>query len=136
MARATQRQSPARGLAIQAARTAHERHCGDVIVLDLRGISPVTDYFVIVTGTSDRQMRSVADEIVQEAAKAGQRPFHVAGRDSATWILLDFVEVVVHLFDERHRRFYDLELIWGDAPRPRWRRTSRKAPASAKGIDR
>ena len=137
MARAGNRHRSARRLAVNAARGAHDRHCEDIVVLDLRGISPVTDYFVIGTGISDRQMRSVAEEIVTEAAKDGHGLFKAAGMDSAGWILLDFVDVVVHLFDDGRRRFYDLELIWGDAPRLRWRTTTRtKAPKPAKGEKR
>ena len=112
----------ARALAVEAARIAHDRHGADIRVLDLRGISPVTDLFVVFTGTSDRQMRAVADEIVDVAAKGGQRLYKAAGMDSGQWILLDFVDVVVHIFDDEHRRYYDLELIWGDAPRVRWQR--------------
>ncbi len=107
-------------MAIEAARLAASRHCDDIKVLDLRGISPVTDYFVIATGTSDRQMRSVADEIADTGAKAGHPLYRGAGLDSAQWILLDFVNVVVHLFDSEHRSYYDLELIWGDAAKVRW----------------
>jgi len=124
-----------RRLAVEIARTAHDRHCVDIAVLDLRGISPVTDYFVISTGTSDRQMRSVADEVVTEAAKSGQPVFKVAGLDSANWILLDFVDVVVHFFDTEYRRHYDLELIWGDARSVRWRRPQRRHGKDAKGND-
>ena len=115
-------------LAIQAAQIAADRHCSDIAVLDLRGISPVTDYFVIFTGTSDRQMRAVGNEITDAAAAAGHRLYHAAGTASAQWILLDFVDVVVHLFDSEHRSYYDLELIWGDAPRVSWRRASGKGP--------
>ena len=112
----------ARQLAVGAARLAHDRHCTDILVLDLRGISPVTDYFVIATGTSDVQMRAVADETAEWAGERGHRPLDVAGRDSARWILLDFVDVVVHLFDDETRRYYELELMWGDAPRVDWQR--------------
>ena len=126
MARSKRKPITTRQLAAEAARIAESRHCADIVVLDLRGISPVTDYFVIFTCTSDRQMRSLADEIADDAAKAGHRLYNVAGRDSAQWVLLDFVDVVVHLFDSEHRSYYDLELIWGDAPRVRWRRSRRK----------
>jgi len=118
---------------VEAARVGEDRRCSDIVVLDLRGISPVTDYFVILTGISDRQMRSVADEIAAAAAKAGHALFNVAGANSSNWILLDFVDVVVHIFDEKHRRYYDLELIWGDAPRVRWARRRKTAPKKAKG---
>jgi len=126
MARRAKRNDAARTLAIGAARIAQDSHCQDVVVLDLRGISPVTDYFVIATGTSDRQMRSVADDIAEHGKAIGQRVWHVAGMDSARWILLDFVDVVVHLFDGEYRGYYDLELIWGEAPKVKWRRRDGK----------
>ena len=121
------RKITARQLAVQAARIAHDRHCEDVVVLDLRGISPITDYFAIFTGTSDRQMAAVADEIADTAAKVGHKAFHVAGLESGGWVLLDFFDVVVHIFDDEHRRYYDLELIWGDAPRVRWKKKATEA---------
>jgi len=121
MVKTTVKKITPRQLAIMIARIAHSRHSEDIVILDLRQISDITDYFVIFTGTSDRQMVSVADEIVQEAARFGQRPFNIAGRETARWILLDFVNVVVHIFDEFHRNYYDLELIWGDAPRVKWK---------------
>ena len=91
-------------------------------MLDLRGVSPVTDYFVIATGTSDRQIRAVADDVAQHGRSVGQKVWHVAGRDAADWLCMDFVDVVVHLFDQAHRHYYDLELIWGEAPRVDWRK--------------
>jgi len=113
----------ARSLAIEAARIAEDNRAEDVTVLDLRGVSPVTDYFVICTGSSSRQMRTVAEEIAKYGESVGQRVWHTAGLESAEWIVLDFVDVVVHVFDEAHRKYYDLELIWGATPRLRWRRT-------------
>jgi ribosome-associated protein len=95
-----------------------------VLVLDVRGISPVTDYFVIATGTSTRQLRTVADEMADAAARLGERLFSMEGRGVANWILLDFIDVVAHLFDEPSRRFYDLELLWGDAPRIEWAKSA------------
>lgn len=106
--------------AVRAARAAHDRHAEDVVVLDLRGLSPVADYFVVCSGTSDRQMRAVHDAIVADGAAMGCRPFGSAGRDSCTWMLLDFVDVVVHVFAPEYRRYYDLEMLWDDAPRIDW----------------
>jgi len=103
--------------AIEAAKVAAERHCTGIVVLDLRGISPATDYFVIATGTSGRQMRTVADEICQEAKKQNQQRFGWAGYEQGRWIVLDFIDVVVHIFDSEYRDYYDLELLWGDAKR-------------------
>ena len=109
--------SEARAFALAAAEVAAGRHCTDIVVLDLKGKSPATDYFVIVTGTSDRQMRTVADEICQAAREQGLERFGRAGYDQARWILLDFVDVVIHIFDSEYRDYYDLELLWGDAER-------------------
>jgi len=107
----------AKTFALAAAKLATERHCTDIVVLDLRDISPATDYFMIATGTSDRQMRSVCDEICEAAREQGQQRFGRAGYEQARWILLDFIDVVVHIFDAEYREYYDLELLWGDAKR-------------------
>jgi ribosome-associated protein len=104
----------------QAARIAEEMHAEEVLILDLRGISSVADFFVIGTGTSDRQMRAIADEIEQFGRGVGQKPYGHNGYDSSTWLLTDYVDVVVHLFDPAKRHYYDLELLWGDAPRIDW----------------
>jgi len=105
----------AKEFALEAAKIAAGTHCSDIIVLDLRGISPATDYFVIATGTSNRQMRTVADEICEQARKHQLQRFGRAGYQQARWILLDFVDVVIHIFDGKYRQYYDLELLWGDA---------------------
>ena len=109
--------NPAKEFALAAAKVAAERHCSDIVVLDLSGKSPATDYFVIATGTSDRQMRTVADEICQTARELSFKRFGRAGYEQARWILLDFVDVVIHIFDGEYRNYYDLELLWGDAER-------------------
>jgi len=107
----------AKQFALAAAKLAGERHCTDIVVMDLTGVSPATDYFVIATGTSDRQIRAVADEICQEAKEQKVQRFGRAGYEQARWILLDFIDVVIHLFDAEYRDYYDLELLWGDAER-------------------
>jgi ribosome-associated protein len=107
----------AKKFALASAKVASERHCSEIAILDLRGMSPATDYFVIATGTSDRQMRTVADEISDVAKKQGMRRFGRAGYEQARWILLDYVDVVIHIFDAEYRNYYDLELLWGDAKR-------------------
>ena len=109
--------SEAEVFALAAARLAAERHCTNIVVLDLKGKSPATDYFVIVTGTSNRQMRSVADEIADEARQRGLQRFGRAGYEQGRWILLDYIDVVIHIFDSEFRDYYDLELLWGDAKR-------------------
>ena len=122
MAKRSGNTDTARTLAIEAARLACDSHCEDVVILDLRGISPVTDYFVIATGTSPRQMRSVADDIAGFGKSIGQPVWQKAGMDSSQWVLLAFVDLVVHLFDSQARGYYDLELMWGEAPHVKWKR--------------
>jgi len=109
--------SEAEIFALAAAKVAAERHCTEIVVLDLRGKSPATDYFVIVTGTSDRQMRTVSDEISAAARELGLQRFGRAGYEQGRWILLDYIDVVIHIFDAEYREYYDLELLWGDAER-------------------
>jgi ribosome-associated protein len=116
----------AKAFALAAAQLADGRHCSDIVVLDLKGKSPATDYFVIATGTSDRQMRAVADEICESAKKRRLQRFGRAGYEQARWILLDFIDVVIHIFDREYRDYYDLELLWGDAGRLKWERTLKK----------
>lgn len=91
--------------------------------MDLRGISPVTDFFVVCTGTSDRQMRAVADSVMDYGKKVGEKPYGIAGYENAAWILVDFVDVILHVFSRSHRTYYDLELLCGDAPRVEWARS-------------
>ena len=104
-----------KNFAFEAAKIAKERNCTDIILLDLTGRSPATDYFIIATSTSDRQGRTVADEICTEAKKFGLRKFGRAGYEQGRWILIDFVNVVVHIFDSEYRQYYNLEMLWGDA---------------------
>jgi ribosome-associated protein len=105
-----------RQFAIEAARVARDLHCTDVILLDLTGLSPATDYYLIATGTSDRQSRTVADEIsVLAKKKFNLHCFGTAGYEKGQWILLDFVSIVVHVFDVKYRDYYNLEMLWGDA---------------------
>ena len=122
MARRKSNKDATRNWAIQTARIAHDDNAEDIVILDLRGVSPVTDYFVICTGTSGRQMRSVADEMARVGKTTGHTVWHVAGKDSPDWVVLDFVDVVVHLFERSRRSYYDLELIWGQVPHVEWRR--------------
>lgn len=111
-----------RQLALEAARLCSDDRCTDVIVLDVRDLSQVTDYIVIGTGTSDRQMRAVLDHVEQLGASMGFPVFRVSRDDRDVWLLADFVDVVVHLFEPNARAHYDLEMLWGDAPRAEWKR--------------
>ena len=115
-----------RTLAIELARLALDRHCQDIVILDLRGRSPITDFFVIATGTSDRQMASLAREMDQTAAGLGHKTLSIGGLPQATWVLIDLFDVVIHLFAPESRSYYDLEMLWGDVPKVRWKRPRSK----------
>ena len=85
-------------------------------MLDLRGLCDATDFFVIATGTSDTHVRSLAEKVIETMRQAGRRPHHVEGLTSGRWVLLDFVDLVVHVFHPTLRDFYQLERLWADAP--------------------
>lgn len=110
-------------MAEQAARLAADTRCRDVTVLDLRKLWPVADFLVVATGTSQRQMRSVCDEIEELAARAGAKAFSRSGYEGQTWIVIDFIDVVVHVFSPEARSYYDLDNLWGDAPKIPWQPT-------------
>ena len=101
----------------RAVELALERKAHDVAVLDLRGISTATDYFVIASGNSDVQVKAIADHILEELNKQGTRSQHVEGLRGGRWVLLDYIDFVVHVFHPQARSFYQLENLWGDAPR-------------------
>jgi ribosome-associated protein len=111
-----------RRFVVEAARLANDLHCRDGLVLDIRGLSDVTDYLLIATGTSDRQILSVGRDIEELAEQYGLSRFGRNVDGPTTWLVLDFVDVVVHLFDANARAYYDLEMMWGDAGRVSWRR--------------
>jgi ribosome-associated protein len=116
----SQKMDAAREFAIQAARLAASTRCNNVVVLDVSGISPITDFFVVATGTSPRQMRSVSDEIADLGEKSTFAPLSQSGQDGESWMLTDFVDVVVHLFSPDARQYYDLDGLWGDAKVVEW----------------
>jgi len=93
-----------------------DRKGQDLLLLDLRGLSNATDYFLLATGTSDLHVRSIAEYVIDELKKEGKRPNHVEGLRTGRWVLLDFIDFVVHIFHPAAREFYQLERLWGDAP--------------------
>jgi ribosome-associated protein len=97
-------------------RAIEDRKGQKVVVLDLRGLSDAADYFVIASGTSDAHVRGIADGVVRALEEAGYPANHVEGLSSGRWVLLDFVDVVVHLFHPETRAYYRLERLWQDAP--------------------
>lgn len=89
----------------------------DILLIDMRGVSEIADYFVICTGESDLQIKAIVDGVDEDVRKAiGERPWRTEGYDSRQWVLLDYVDVVVHVFDRERRRYYNLERLWADAP--------------------
>ena len=88
----------------------------DVVMLDLHGVTDMTDFFVVATGTSDTHVRSVAQHVIEGMAKLGLKAYHIEGADSGRWVLVDFVDFVVHVFHPTVRSYYQIERLWGDAP--------------------
>lgn len=103
-------------LAQKAAEAAAEKKGQDVIILDISPVSLIADYFVIASASNKAQMGAIADNVEEQLAKQGEAILHREGRGEASWILLDYGAVVVHIFREEARQFYALERLWGDAP--------------------
>jgi len=88
----------------------------DVVLLDLRKLTPIADYFVICSADSDTHVKGIADEIDSKLSEEGIKSWHIEGYRALNWILIDYVDVVVHIFKKDSREFYKLEKLWGDAP--------------------
>jgi ribosome-associated protein len=101
--------------ALRAAELCVDGKANDVVVLNLGGVTDMTDYFVIASGTSDTHVRAVAEQVRDSLAKTGQRAHHVEGLAQGRWVLLDYIDFVVHVFHPALREFYQLERLWGDA---------------------
>ncbi|CAA9355286.1 MAG: Ribosomal silencing factor RsfA [uncultured Gemmatimonadetes bacterium] len=100
----------------RAADLLFDRKAVDVTLLDLRGISSATDFFLVATGTSDTHVSAISDHVVEELRTMGTRPMNVEGARGGRWILIDYFSFVVHVFHPAAREFYQLERLWGDAP--------------------
>jgi ribosome-associated protein len=103
-------------LARMAGVCALDKRANDIKILDLREITSITDYFVICSGDVAVQVRAIADNILEKLEAEGTQPWHTEGYETGRWILLDFVDVVVHIFMDEAREYYGLERLWGDAP--------------------
>ena len=112
-------------LARLAARAASSKQGEATVILDLRELLTITDYFVITSGASDRQVNTLAEEIVRTLKENGVRPVREERDAQARWVLLDFVDFVVHVFRQEERDYYRLENLWGDAPRLDWEEEAR-----------
>ena len=102
---------------LMALRAAAEKKALDLVVLDLRPVASFTDFFVITSGTNRRQVQAISDGVVEHLKKSGTRAARVEGYQTAEWILVDYGDFVLHVFDEKARRFYDLERLWREAVR-------------------
>ena len=99
-----------------AVAAADDRKAVDLKVLHLEKVTDFTDYFLICSGTSERQVQAIADAVLERMREEKVRPLHVEGFNRGQWVLLDFGDFVVHIFQEEPRKFYALERLWGDAP--------------------
>ncbi len=104
-------------LALKIAEVAVDKKADSITVLDVRGLTSYVDYFVILGGTSDRQVLALSDAVVQALKAVGTRASGVEGRETGTWVLVDYGDVIVHAMHDDARAFYDLEGLWADAPR-------------------
>jgi ribosome-associated protein len=102
-------------LARKAALICKDYKANDVVLLDLRGVSDMTDFFIVASGTSDTHVRSVGEHLAEEMKKLGSPVYHMEGTTQGRWVLLDFVDFVVHVFHPTLRDFYQLERLWSDA---------------------
>ena len=98
-----------------AVAAAESKQAVNLVVLDLRKTAGFTDFFVIASGTNSRQVRAIADAVMESLARKGAKPAYVEGYDQSDWILLDYFDFIVHVFGPERRLFYDLERLWGNA---------------------
>ena len=127
--------SRAAEMACLAAQLADDKKAEEIVILDLTGHAYVTDYFVIASAGNPRQLQAVIGAVREGLLKEGERPIGAEGAGSNRWMLLDYGNFVVHVFDPEWRKLYDLELLWGDLPRVPWAapRRARAAKATPEG---
>ena len=121
--------------AVEAARAADAKGGSDVVVLEVGPVLAVCEHFVIASGTNTRQVRTIAEEVEDRVAKAGgPRPIRVEGKNDLQWVLLDYGDLVVHVFLEETRQYYDLERLWSDVPRLAWEPDRPVASTASEGL--
>ncbi|MGI5861414.1 MAG: ribosome silencing factor [Myxococcales bacterium] len=116
-ARAKPAENPARQIALDIAQLALEKKATDVVVLDVRGLASYAEYLVVMSAESEPQLNAIADNIEAKMKERGERPYSIEGTRAGQWILMDFGDVIVHLFYKDTRDFYDIEGLWADAER-------------------
>lgn len=99
-----------------AVAAAEDKQAENILVLDMRETFPITDYFIIMSGSNTRKIRSIAGNVEEELAKIGLKPYMREGTPDSAWILLDYIDFVLHVFRNEEREFYQIERLWKDAP--------------------
>jgi len=116
-----------RQLALLAAETCDEKKAKEIVVLDVRKITSISDYFIVCSTSNERQARAIAEEMRMKLKEMGRREMGVEGMEDARWVLQDFGDIVLHIFHESQREFYDIEGLWADAKQVRWKKASKKS---------
>lgn len=119
--------------AVAAARAAASKLAVDIVILDVRNLIVITDYFVIATGGTERQVRTIVEAVEKTLRDAGERPIRREGESEGRWVLLDYVDTVVHVFAQKERDYYDLERLWRDAPTLEWEEEPGRSDAASSG---
>ena len=119
-----------REIALTAARAAAAKQATDVTILDVHDLIVITDYFVIASGETDRQVKTILEEVERAVRDLGEKPVRREGDADSRWVLLDYIDVVVHVFAQEEREYYDLERLWRDAPRLGWNGSEQAAAGS------
>ena len=122
MAKPTPRQ-----LALLAAEVCDEKKAKDIVVLDVRKITSISDYFIICSTSNERQARAIAEDLRLKMRDLGRSEMGVEGLQDGRWVLQDFADFVLHIFHESQREFYDIEGLWADAKQVRWKKSARKS---------
>ena len=117
-------------LAIHCARFLDENKLEDITVFEVGASLGITDYFIVATGRNGRHLKAASDKLLKELREQGIKRYGVEGYEACKWVLVDLVDAVVHLFDKESRKFYDLELLWGDCPRLDWSAGGKEIAAS------
>ena len=116
-----------RQLALLAAEVCGDKKAKDIVILDVRKVTSISDYFFICSTSNERQARAISDALRVRMREIGKRELGVEGVADGRWVLQDFADIVVHVFHESQREFYDIEGLWADATRVRWKKPSKKS---------
>ena len=116
-----------RQLALLAAEVCYDKKAKEIIVLDVRKITSISDYFIVCSTSNERQARAIAEDMRMRLKEMGRREMGVEGMEDARWVLQDFGDIVLHIFHESQREFYDIEGLWADAKTVKWKKPKKKS---------